>query len=85
VREALSNAVLHGNGEDPGAFLGLWARRLPGGAITVGVVDEGQGFDLEAHQPPDTDHSERGRGIPLIRHFARQVSMAGGELLMQFQ
>jgi len=85
VREALSNAVLHGNREDPGAFLGLWARRLPGGAIAVGVVDEGQGFDLEAHQPPDTDHSERGRGIPLIRHFARQVSMAGGELLMQFQ
>jgi hypothetical protein len=48
------------------------------------VLDEGQGFDLGSHQPPDTDSSERGRGIPLIRHFTREVAMAGGELTMTF-
>ncbi len=85
VREALSNAVLHGNGADPAALFGLWATRLPSGAVQIGVVDEGPGFDLQAHQPPDTAQSERGRGIPLIRHFAGQVAMTGGELSMIFK
>jgi CheY-like chemotaxis protein/anti-sigma regulatory factor (Ser/Thr protein kinase) len=83
VREALSNAMIHGNGSGDG-LVNLWAAWKGAGGFQVGVLDEGQGFDLGAHQPPDTESSERGRGIPLIRHFTRDVTMVGGELTMTF-
>ncbi len=84
VREALSNALLHGNATGEAAVISLWARRTPGQGLRISVLDEGLGFDLSTHQPPDTEQSERGRGIPLIRHFTQEVSMAGGELTMVF-
>jgi anti-sigma regulatory factor (Ser/Thr protein kinase) len=84
VREALSNAMIHGNGSAGGGLVNLWAVWKGSAGFQVGVLDEGQGFDLGSHQPPDTDSSERGRGIPLIRHFTREVAMAGGELTMTF-
>ena len=84
VREALSNAMIHGNPYREGAIVQLRAGRAGEGAFQVTVLDQGQGFDLVAHEPPDTHSSERGRGIPLIRHFTRGVSMVGGELTMIF-
>ena len=83
VREALSNAMTHGNPGE-GSTIHLAARQGEAGRCAITVLDEGIGFDLEAHQPPDTQHSERGRGIPLIRHFSSQVVMVGGELTMVF-
>jgi anti-sigma regulatory factor (Ser/Thr protein kinase) len=83
VREALSNAMTHANATDP-ARVHLSAGRAWGGRIQIIVLDEGLGFDLETHEPPDTQQSERGRGIPLIRHFSHQVTMVGGELTMIF-
>ncbi len=85
VREALSNAVLHGSPGDCAASVQLWAKPSPGGGFRVGVVDGGQGFDLGAHTPPDTASSERGRGIPLMQFFANRVAMVGGELVMDFR
>jgi len=84
VREALSNAMIHGDPCREGAVIQLRAGRTGDGAFQVTVLDQGQGFDLKAHQPPDTQSSERGRGIPLIRHFTRGVAMVGGELTMIF-
>ena len=84
VREALSNAMLHAHPVGQSPEVVLRGRLDPQGQLEVAVLDEGQGFDLEAHQPPDTASSERGRGIPLIRHFSSEVLMIGGELLMTF-
>ena len=84
VREALSNAILHGSPGEGAPFVQLWARRFPGDGFRIAIVDEGQGFDLAAHRPPDTASSERGRGIPLIQFFATRVAMVGGELTMDF-
>ena len=84
VREALSNAMIHGNPYREGAVVELRAGPAGAGAFQVSVLDQGQGFDLDAHQPPDTNSSERGRGIPLIRHFTHKVAMVGGELSMIF-
>jgi signal transduction histidine kinase/DNA-binding response OmpR family regulator/anti-sigma regulatory factor (Ser/Thr protein kinase) len=83
VREALSNAVLHAS-PDPGSRVTLLGCRDPRGRLNLAVLDQGLGFDLDAYQPPDTNHSVRGRGIPLIRHFANEVTMTGGELRMTF-
>ena len=86
VREALTNAVLHGNSGRASAVVLL--RCLPGpapGLLTVSVQDEGPGFDLEAHRPPEDPLSEQGRGITLIRHLAHSVRMAGQALTMTFQ
>jgi PAS domain S-box-containing protein len=85
VREALTNAVFHGNGNRPGTSVSLrcWPEQARRGLV-VSVADEGEGFDLEAHRPPEDPLSERGRGIPLIRHHAYSVRMTGNTLTMTF-
>jgi CheY-like chemotaxis protein/anti-sigma regulatory factor (Ser/Thr protein kinase) len=85
VREALSNAVFHGNGNRPGTTVSL--RCLPDPerrSLVVAVADEGPGFDLAAATAPEDPLSERGRGLPLIRHHARDVAMNGGTMTMTF-
>jgi PAS domain S-box-containing protein len=85
VREALTNAVLHGNGNRPGRAVTLRCRPDPGlRSLVVSVADEGSGFDLESHRAPQDPLSERGRGIPIIRHHAQDLRMAGNELTMTF-
>ncbi len=85
VREALSNAVIHGNGERPGATVVLRCHPdVAAGRLTVSVKDEGPGFDLETHAPPEDPLSERGRGISMIRAFADEVRMEGSELTLTF-
>jgi anti-sigma regulatory factor (Ser/Thr protein kinase) len=86
VREALTNAVLHGNGNRPGSTVTLRCRPDPGcRSLVVSVADEGPGFDLEAHRAPEDPLSERGRGIPIIRHHAQELRMVGNELTMTFR
>lgn len=85
VREALTNAVIHGNGNRPEANVTLRCKpRAEEGRLIVTVADEGPGFDLEAHAPPLDPLSERGRGIPLICAYAQDVRMTGSELTMTF-
>jgi PAS domain S-box-containing protein len=85
VREALTNAVIHGNGKRPEAQVALYGRPLPEPrGVEVTVVDQGPGFDLEAYRPPTDPISDRGRGIPLIHHHARDVRMTGNTLTMTF-
>jgi len=86
AREALTNAHYHGNGGDPGKSIWLracWREHPP--ALRLVVADEGLGFDLDSLQPPTDALSERGRGIPFLRHCAGQVQMAGGELSLEFR
>jgi CheY-like chemotaxis protein/anti-sigma regulatory factor (Ser/Thr protein kinase) len=86
AREALTNAVIHGNSNQPEAFVTLQCRQEPEqNLLTVIVADEGKGFDLDAHTPPGDALSERGRGIPLIRTYAQAVRMEGNRLTMTFQ
>jgi len=86
VREALTNAVFHGNGNRPEAYVTLRCRpEADRQCVVVNVMDEGPGFDLASHAPPDDPLSERGRGIPLIRTYAQDVSMQGSELTMTFR
>jgi len=85
VREALTNAVFHGNAGRHGSAVSLSCRPDPERrSLVVAVADEGPGFDLDALQPPTDPLSERGRGIPLIRHHAQGLAMNGNTLTMTF-
>jgi anti-sigma regulatory factor (Ser/Thr protein kinase) len=85
VREALTNAVFHGNGSRLGARVSLRCRPEPDTrSMVVEVADEGAGFDLDSLRPPEDPLSERGRGIPLIRHHAQALSMIGNTMTMTF-
>lgn len=86
VREAVVNAMIHGNKNRPEAFVVLhFCQKAEQEALVVAVTDEGVGFDLSSHAPPGDPLSERGRGIPLIRAHAHEVQMAGSQLTMTFQ
>src|SRR5258707_10907886 len=46
LREALGNAVVHGNREDPGKKVHIRCRCGPGKEVSMVVTDQGKGFDF---------------------------------------
>jgi PAS domain S-box-containing protein len=85
AREGLINALYHGNASDPDMQIWLhawWDLARP--VLRVAILDEGPGFDLES-LPREVDAlSERGRGIPFLRHCAQVVQTTGSELNLEF-
>jgi serine/threonine-protein kinase RsbW len=77
VHEALANAVIHGNHQDPRKRIYISCRCQLDGEVLITVRDEGNGFDGPAIPDP-TDPDRRllpnGRGIYLIRAFMDEVS-----------
>ena len=96
VREAVVNAVLHGNKLEPGKCVRLEVtleftleRGLERGELAVQVFDEGTGFDLDAVPNPLAPENllkPTGRGILLMRNFMDEVSFefpdSGGTLVL---
>jgi len=76
VREAIANAVVHGNREDPQKWVYVNCRCAPDGEVLVTVRDEGQGFDSRA-LPDPTDEANllltHGRGLHLMQAFMDEV------------
>jgi serine/threonine-protein kinase RsbW len=80
LSEALANAVIHGNHEDPGKQVYVGCR---GGADEVSIVirDEGQGFDIgKVPDPtaPENIGSSHGRGIYLMKAVMDEVRFERG-------
>jgi serine/threonine-protein kinase RsbW len=80
IREALGNAVVHGNQEDPETRVHIRCRCEPGNELAIVVRDQGKGFDfgkLVGDGPISDPAAEHGRGILLMRacmddvHFER--------------
>ena len=75
VREAVTNAVLHGNRQDEGKKVEVHFKSLPG-AIEITVRDEGEGFNTRS-VPDPTDPQNllktSGRGILFMRNFMDEV------------
>jgi anti-sigma regulatory factor (Ser/Thr protein kinase) len=84
IEEALCNAVHHGNRDNPELKVGL---ELFEDGLTgrVAVRDEGEGFDPELLEMPCPE-ALTGRGVCLIRHFARRVwyDRASRSLMFEF-
>ncbi|MBX9927821.1 MAG: ATP-binding protein [Gemmatimonadaceae bacterium] len=72
LTEALSNAILRGNGDDPGKTVLIRVRPQPD-RVVIEVADEGLGFDLDActgdATAPDALEREDGRGLFLMRRL----------------
>ena len=76
LREALNNAVLHGNRQDPGKQVRVYCRCELGEGVFVVVKDQGTGFDPDAIPDPlaaENVWAEHGRGILLMRSQMDEV------------
>src|SRR5712692_391296 len=81
LREALSNAVVHGNRMDAHKLVQIRCRCELGTGVSIIVTDHGQGFDANA--VPDALAVERleaehGRGIHLMKLAMDEVSFERG-------
>jgi serine/threonine-protein kinase RsbW len=76
LTEALSNAILRGNGDDPGKHVHVRVFMTPY-RLVMEVKDEGRGFDLErcTRDPTSPENVERedGRGLFLMRSLMDTV------------
>ncbi len=75
LREAVANAVRHGNKQDPGRQVRI-EYHIEKSTITIRIEDEGDGFD-PADIPDPTDPANllrpSGRGIFYMRQFMERV------------
>jgi serine/threonine-protein kinase RsbW len=88
LREALNNAVVHGNREDPETKVHVRCRCQPNKEISIVVTDRGKGFDFEKTAGNGlalNRNAEDRRGIQVMKahmddvHFER----GGSEVLMR--
>ena len=76
LREALENAVIHGNHEDPSKRVYVTCRCEVEEEVSIIVRDEGQGFDSNAVPDPTAPgaiESSHGRGIYLMKALMDEV------------
>jgi serine/threonine-protein kinase RsbW len=81
VREALDNAVVHGNQENPETKVHIRFRCHPGNEISIVVADQGKGFDFEKFVDDGSTSnpaSEHGRGIQLMKAYMDDVHFERG-------
>jgi serine/threonine-protein kinase RsbW len=81
LREALINAVMHGNRLDPTKRVQILCRCELRRGVSIIVCDQGQGFDPNAVPDPSTGErveAEHGRGILLMKMAMDEVSFRRG-------
>ncbi len=78
LREAVANAVRHGNDQDPNRVVRV-AYSINNSTVTIRVEDEGEGFNPEEiPDPTDPENLLRpsGRGIFYMRQFMNRVEFS---------
>jgi serine/threonine-protein kinase RsbW len=81
IREALGNAVVHGNQEDPETRVHIRCRCEPGKEVSIVVTDQGKGFnfvEVVGNGPVSDGTAEHGHGILLMRAFMDDVHFERG-------
>jgi serine/threonine-protein kinase RsbW len=88
VREAVANAIKHGNREDPDKHVDV-ELRVEGKEAVIQVVDRGEGFEpnkVADPLAPENLLKPSGRGIFYMRRFMDEVSYrfrpGGGTVLL---
>lgn len=87
VYEALINAIVHGNREDPGKKVHFLCRLSPR-RVHVEITDEGPGFTPDSLPNPTNDaflEIPGGRGVLLMRAFMSRVffNPTGNQVIME--
>lgn len=81
LTEALSNAILRGNRDDPAKRVRINAR-VDQATLVIEVIDEGSGFDMDAclidPTTPERLEKEDGRGLFLMRKLMDRVERFAG-------
>ena len=81
LREALANAVVHGNHEDPHKHVYVACRCMPDQGVSIVVKDEGKGFSsTELPNPTAAEQLEstHGRGVYLMTTLMDEVHFERG-------
>lgn len=81
LREAITNAVLHGNRANPERTVTICCEVGLRSGVSVIVRDEGQGFDPASVSDPTTTQNiecDHGRGIYLMRALMDEVHFEQG-------
>ena len=81
LREALANAVVHGNHEHPRTKVHIRCRCWPGKEISIVITDQGKGFDFKkaaGYGLMSDPLSEHGRGIHLMKAYMDNVHFERG-------
>ncbi|TYP92570.1 serine/threonine-protein kinase RsbW [Fodinibius salinus] len=89
ISEAVNNAILHGNEQNPEKNVYL-STVLKDGKLIIHIRDEGEGFDPgEIPDPLEEENllNEGGRGIYLMRQYADDVQFleGGTKTMLSFQ
>ena len=75
LREGLTNAVRHGNKNDPDKLVDFQLGIERGKSILLRIEDQGEGFDWNKYQsaglPEEADH---GRGLPIMETYFTHYS-----------
>ena len=75
VREAVTNAVIHGNSKDEGKVIDIILKSSPE-AVEISVHDQGVGFNPSEVPDPTVEENflkTSGRGILFMRNFMDEV------------
>lgn len=81
IREAVGNAVLHGNQENPDKQVHIRCRCESGNGISIVVTDEGNGFDflkILGNGLTSGFQGSHGHGIQLMRAYMDDVRFEKG-------
>jgi serine/threonine-protein kinase RsbW len=87
LREALANAIIHGNHEDRRKHVHVSCRCEPG-EVSIAVKDEGKGFDtnnLPDPTAPENIGSVHGRGIHVMKALMDEVRFEEGGVLVHMR
>jgi serine/threonine-protein kinase RsbW len=84
LREALANAIIHGNHENPRKQVYVRCRWKPD-EVSIAVKDEGRGFDVNKiadPTAPENTGSVHGRGIYLMKALMDEVRFEEGGVVV---
>jgi serine/threonine-protein kinase RsbW len=88
LREALTNAVIHGNREDVKKRVYVACRCYRNGEVLITVRDEGKGFDPNAITDPTLPSkllSDHGRGIYMMQRLMDDVCYDRGGAVVRMR
>jgi serine/threonine-protein kinase RsbW len=80
LSEAVTNAIMHGNKQDPSKWVHVRAVRV-GDELEVTVEDEGDGFNPEMIPSPVESENllrQGGRGVYLMKMYCKDVRFSNG-------
>jgi serine/threonine-protein kinase RsbW len=87
LREALANAIIHGNHENPRKQVHVTCR-CESEEVTIAVKDEGRGFDINKVADPTAPEnigSVNGRGIFLMKALMDDVRFEEGGVVVRMR